>query len=169
MPFAELDGNAWVVVIGAITLGALQILALALKGLSMVLDFQREKSKAKRDAEVADKVEAVKEQAATAATLARTAAIKVTEVKHDLAVSTEASSSQLNELASIAHATHVLVNNNMAVQLKLNAELSRWKAGQTGLAADAEAANQAEHLYAMHQLRQGVVDASEVAQGKPPP
>jgi hypothetical protein len=51
----------------------------------------------------------------------------------------------------------------MSVQLKLNAELSRWKAGQTGKPEDAAAATEAERMYDEHQKKQAVVD------GKTPP
>lgn len=87
------------------------------------------------------------------------AAGKVELVKQDLQASNAATDGRLDGLARVAADTHTLVNSNFEVQLALNAELSRWKAAQTGLPADAEAARKAEGLLADHRRRQDAVDA----------
>jgi hypothetical protein len=93
-----------------------------------------------------------------AAVEVRAAAVEVRQVKRTLDQTTAVQSRQLGDLADVAAATHVLVNNNMAVQLKLNAELSRWKAEQTRDPADARAAEAAERLYREHEVKQAAVD-----------
>lgn len=57
--------------------------------------------------------------------------------------------------------THTLVNSNFGAQLKLGAELSRWKANQTGKAEHLEAADIAEKLLQEHEKKQSVVDSKE--------
>lgn len=89
---------------------------------------------------------------------ATAAAKEVKEVKQTLSEATTATDTKLEELAVTADATHTLVNSNMGVQLRLNAELSRWKALQTGKPADAEAADLAEKLLREHELKQADVD-----------
>jgi len=53
---------------------------------------------------------------------------------------------------------HTLVNSASGVTLKLNAELSRWKAVQTNDPEHARDADKAEKLYLEHQRRQAKVD-----------
>ena len=69
---------------------------------------------------------------------------------------------KINAIAAVTRDVHTLVNSNMGVQLKLNAELSRWKAtqmkGSPGEAAAATAANEAEKLYNDHVAKQHIVD-----------
>lgn len=55
-------------------------------------------------------------------------------------------------------AIHTLVNSATGVQLKLNAELSRWKASQTNDPDHARAADKAEQLYLKHEQQQAKVD-----------
>lgn len=55
-------------------------------------------------------------------------------------------------------AIHTLVNSATGVQLKLNAELSRWKAEQTGYPDHIKAADKAEQLYLEHEEQQAKVD-----------
>ncbi len=62
-------------------------------------------------------------------------------------------------LQKVATATHILVNNNMAIQLRENAELRRWKAAQTKDPLHVREAEVAERLYREHQLKQATVDA----------
>lgn len=54
---------------------------------------------------------------------------------------------------------HVLLNSQSLAQHKLNAELSRWKAEQTGDEAHIKAAEAAELLYQEHKAKQDKVDA----------
>lgn len=55
-------------------------------------------------------------------------------------------------------AIHTLVNSATGVQLKLNAELSRWKAVQTNDPDHSIAADKAERLYLEHEEKQAKVD-----------
>lgn len=55
-------------------------------------------------------------------------------------------------------AIHTLVNSATGVQLRLNAELSRWKAVQTNDPDHMKAADKAEQLYLEHEERQAKVD-----------
>lgn len=54
---------------------------------------------------------------------------------------------------------HTLVNSGSLLQLKLNAELSRWKAGQTSDPEHVAAAEAAEALYRQHERKQMAIDA----------
>lgn len=73
----------------------------------------------------------------------------------------------VDSVKSTGEAVHTLTNSNMGVQLKLNAELSRWKAVETGHPVDITAAEEAERMYADHQRKQGIVDAGPTP-GSPP-
>src|SRR4029077_8336225 len=55
---------------------------------------------------------------------------KVEEVKTTLEDNTIKTTESLDNLTKLGRDTHTLVNSNMAVQLKLNMELSQWKADQ---------------------------------------
>lgn len=55
-------------------------------------------------------------------------------------------------------AIHTLVNSATGVQLKLNSELSRWKADQTNDPDHDKAAEKAERLYLEHEESQAKVD-----------
>lgn len=55
-------------------------------------------------------------------------------------------------------AIHTLVNSATGVQLKLNSELSRWKADQTNNPDHAKAADKAEKLYLEHEESQAKLD-----------
>jgi hypothetical protein len=74
----------------------------------------------------------------------------------------EATAHQIAVVSDVTKDVHTLVNSNMGVQLKLNAELSRWKANQMKGgpgAADAErAAVEAEFIYQSHVAKQHAVD-----------
>lgn len=117
-------------------------------------------------ARAARKAEGAAEAAAAEARRARTdletatarTATEVKRVKADLITANATSDAKLDEIQKVGIATHTLANNNMAVQLKLNAELSRWKATATGLAADLTAAETSEKLYREHMAKQAVVD-----------
>jgi hypothetical protein len=80
------------------------------------------------------------------------AAQKVEAVKVALEASNRVSSKKLDDI-------HTLVNNNMAIQLKLNAVTLRRMAGLTQEVGDIEAAAAAEKLYAEHMAKQALVDA----------
>jgi len=84
---------------------------------------------------------------------------KVSQVASDLEHSTTATDKKLDALAIVAEATHTLVNSNMAVQLKLTAELSRWKADQTNDPEHILAAEHAERLLKEHEHKQALVDS----------
>jgi len=86
------------------------------------------------------------------------AAEKVKEVKNDLKLSSDKQDEKMIVLSKVADATHILVNNNMGIQLKLNAELSRWKANETKNEADIKAADRAEQSLKEHEMKQNIVD-----------
>lgn len=124
--------------------------------------------------EAAKKVEVVAVKQATADAKADKVAVRVEAVKDAVAKATAATVDQLATIAATGEKTHTLVNSNMAVQLKLNAELSRWKAEQMkdvggAEAADAEAAAlKAEQMFTEHQGKQILVDANVRTSGPPP-
>lgn len=93
---------------------------------------------------------------------------KVEEVKNNLVVSEQKTTAQLTSIAKVAADTHTLVNSNFGVQLRLNMELSRWKADQTKLTADIDAANSAQKLYEEHMAKQATVDAKPAEPAAPP-
>jgi hypothetical protein len=108
-----------------------------------------------------DTKKAVKEAGDEATASADAARVRTEEVRRVLSTTTQATGEKLDGLAKVAKDTHTLVNNNMGVQLRLNAELSRWKADQTKHPEDAAAADAAERLYAEHVAKQAVVDGEE--------
>lgn len=55
---------------------------------------------------------------------------------------------------------HVLVNNNMAIQLRVNAYQARRIASMTKSKEDKTAATEAERLLSAHEQQQAKVDAS---------
>lgn len=62
-------------------------------------------------------------------------------------------------IAKVADATHTLVNNNMGLQLRMTAVMSRTVADLRGSPADIKNAEEAELLLAEHQSLQDKVDA----------
>jgi len=92
----------------------------------------------------ASKVEEVKVAAKQVATTLETTVAKQDE--------------KLTSIAKTGRDTHTLVNSNMGVQLRLNAELSRWKANETKLQIDKDAADLAEKLLDEHLAKQATVD-----------
>lgn len=94
------------------------------------------------------------------------AAEKVAEVASDLKASSSDSNTKLDGLIAqsadqtkVMDATHTLVNNAMAAQLRLNKAVTRRLANMTGDPIDIEAADVAEIAYDEHQKKQQVVDA----------
>lgn len=68
----------------------------------------------------------------------------------------------LNRLAQVTADTHTLVNSQYGTSLRLTAELSRWKANQTGSTPeDRTAADHAEKMYHEHQTKQRIVDRKD--------
>lgn len=98
------------------------------------------------------------------------AALEVKEVKEtakeaavlvkEVAVRQEASASVALETREVAKSTHVMVNNNMLIQLELTAELSRWKANHEPSPENTAAAERAAGLLAEHRAKQSVSDAN---------
>jgi hypothetical protein len=84
------------------------------------------------------------------------AAIATLEVKQSLEITTKGADIKLDSI-------HILVNNNMAIQLRLNMELSKWKAEQTKAPEDIEAAKLAIKMYEEHMAKQGIVNQIEAA------
>lgn len=68
---------------------------------------------------------------------------------------------KVQTISKSTDAVHTLVNSNMGAQLKLGAELSRWKAVQTRNKQDVAAADEAERLWRDHEAKQAMVDSRE--------
>lgn len=90
-----------------------------------------------------------------------TAGYTAQQVKVKVAESTMDLNRKLDSLGAVTDKTHVLVNSNMAVQLKLNAMVTRRLADITKYPADVAAADIAEQLYHEHEVKQAKVDAKE--------
>lgn len=67
---------------------------------------------------------------------------------------------KVQAISKSAKATHILVNSNYGIQLRLGAELSRWKASKTKSQADRKAADAAEKLLREHDIKQAILDAA---------
>jgi 4-amino-4-deoxy-L-arabinose transferase-like glycosyltransferase len=147
MLFAEIDASGWVVIIGAITLGIIQVANLVITYLNG--------RNANASAQVADvKVSAVAQKvdiATQAAGLAAERAGIAANIAQESGLDRDV---KLEEIAKVGKTVHSLVNSAMGVQLKVNAELARWKADQTKLPEDREAADKAENLYREHEAKQ---------------
>ncbi len=83
---------------------------------------------------------------------------KTEAVKTILEASGEVNDKKLDNLSKVAKATHVLVNSNMAVQLRLNQAVTRRLADITKDPVDVKAAELAEKMYIEHQGKQREVD-----------
>ncbi len=88
------------------------------------------------------------------------AAGKAEEVKTTLAAATAQQDGKLDRI-------HTLVNSNMGVQLRMTAELARWKAVQTRDPKHIAEAENAERLYREHVEKQAAVDAADQKGGAP--
>ena len=88
---------------------------------------------------------------------------KLEDVKASLAESNASGAKKLDDLATVAKATHTLVNSSMSAQLKISAVALRRIADLTvGLPSheqDTQAADLAEKLYGEHVSKQAMVDA----------
>lgn len=95
---------------------------------------------------------------ARAGIAAKVAAAKVAEkvelVKDTLLVNSKVTDAKLDTI-------HTLVNSSMGAALKLNAELSRWKANAEPTKENNAAADLAEQVYREHQGKQSTVDAKD--------
>jgi hypothetical protein len=89
-------------------------------------------------------------------------ASRAEEAKVTLASNTSRADAKLDDIARTGEKTHTLVNSNMAVQLKLNAAVTRRLADLTKDPIDEEAANLAEKLSHEHETKQTVVDKQVV-------
>lgn len=94
------------------------------------------------------------EAAAKADSAATSAATEAERVKVALVGTTAKTGRKLDQLSGVAAEIHSLVNNNMAIQLELNAILSKRLAALTNDPGDARAAELATKLYADHQKSQ---------------
>ncbi len=94
------------------------------------------------------------------------AAIQVKKVARSLRKESASAEQRFDDLAKVGRATHTLVNSNMEIELKKNAELSRWKSDRTGALEDIRAAEVAEEKYAAHMVKQAAVDARTAVDAK---
>lgn len=88
-------------------------------------------------------------------------AVKAEEVKQTLDESTKSTGNQLEELVKTTEATHELVNSGSLVTLKLLADVTRWKADQTGDPDHIKAAELAEKNVKEHEAKQATVDGQQ--------
>ena len=104
----------------------------------------------------------------TANASAKSAATKVEEVKEDLKVTsdkadakTDAIADVLNDVASVGQAVHVLVNSNMAAQLKISTIALKRLAELTKHPDDVAAYQLSQKLYSEHEKKQATVDGKD--------
>lgn len=102
--------------------------------------------------EAAKEVKEVKVQAQKAAEI-------VKEVKVNLENSNAVADAKLEEIKKVSKETHGLVNSQMGIQLRLNADNSRWRADVSGKEKDIKAAEKAEELLKDHESKQAIEDA----------
>jgi hypothetical protein len=88
------------------------------------------------------------------------AASAVAQVKTTLVNTTDAANDKLDGLASVAAATHTLVNNKMGIELLAVKELSQWKADREPTPENKLAAKRAQVAYDDHMTKQASVDAN---------
>ncbi len=89
------------------------------------------------------------------------------EVASALSDQNEQTSNKLDGLAQVARDTHTLVNSNMAVQLKLNAVMSRRLANMPNATDDDKrAAELSEKLFHEHEVKQATVDKAKAENGR---
>jgi acyl-CoA reductase-like NAD-dependent aldehyde dehydrogenase len=147
---------------GAITALAVTIGLISQIVLQVLAKIEAAK-KAKVDAEVARQAKADAEKAQNAAASAALEALKaktqVAEVAQTLSDTHSATSDKLDDLAKVTDTIHTLTNNAMGVQLRLNADLSRWKANETKDPADVRAADLAAMLLNEHNAKQATADS----------
>ncbi len=94
--------------------------------------------------------------------LARSAAFKVAEVKETLAARSSETYEALGNLGKVAEATHTLVNNNMAIQLRITRDLARRLSRKPGATqADKASFREASEKLAQHERKQADVDAQK--------
>jgi hypothetical protein len=115
--------------------------------------------------EAKEAVAVVAEKAATVAEKAEKAAESVETVRTDLRKQEVVTAQRLDaiaqvgiESAKVGRSSHVLLNANMGVQLKIAAVALRRVADITKDRADIQNAELAEHAYAEHMKQQAVVD-----------
>jgi hypothetical protein len=102
------------------------------------------------------------ERAEVAVTKVAEVAVKAQEVKKTLSESTEAITGKLDGIAKVGEATHILVNNNMAIQLRISAAALRRIARSPEASPDDQTAAQlAEEALAEHLRKQKELDAKE--------
>ncbi len=95
------------------------------------------------------------------------AAAKVDEVAVKVNETNDVNNKKLDGLAQVAQDTHTLVNSNMAVQLKLNAVMSRRLANMPNATEDDKrAADLSEKLFHEHEVKQATVDKSKAENGR---
>lgn len=99
---------------------------------------------------------------------AKDAAVKVEKVKENLELTNAATDAKLTDIVETGDKVHILVNNNMAIQLKVSALALRRVAELTKDPMDIDAAEVAEKAYRDHQVRQGVVDRGEDSEKSKP-
>lgn len=84
--------------------------------------------------------------------------IAVADIKETLVATVQNTADKLAKLQHTATDTHTLVNNNMAIQLRINAVKSRKLADITGDPIDILEAEEAEMSLKIHLAKQSIVD-----------
>lgn len=133
----SISAEGWVIIIGAIFIG---LTTLVIQVLTLYFNYATNRDKVRRD---------------------MIAELKVEQVKKTLETSTHQHVEKLEEVAQVTKATHTLVNSNMGIQLKMNAELARWKADHTSNPKYEQEALLAEKALEEHLEKQKIVDANK--------
>lgn len=149
MILAEISADGWVMIIGAISLGLLQIIGSVLAWLRSHMMQLSTEANARA---VAKEVEGVRHSAAMAAA-------KADDANKTIKAATEKTDEKLDKLTEVTDDIHKLSNSQYGTSLRLTAELSRWKANQEDNPEYARAAEEAEKMYREHMASQAKVDA----------
>lgn len=103
--------------------------------------------------------EKANQNAEDAANEARLVKITLANNSAENKAATENITKVLNETSEVTKSTHILVNNNMGIQLELNYELSKWKADREPTSQNIAATKRAKKLLDEHQDKQARSDA----------
>ena len=102
----------------------------------------------------------------TLSTISSAAAEKVAEVKSTLDKGNDITARKLEDLSTLAHSTHQLVNSAMSNQLKITAIALGRIATMTGDPKDQDTAKLAENAYQEHLSKQQIIDEQAAAGNK---
>ncbi len=160
MLFADIDvagsGSAPAVIIGAVGIVLVQLLTIVINYLREDAKIKRELAmelaKIKREQELADRVESVREQAEQAARL--------------LKASNIANAKQLNDIAVVGQKTHDLCNSAMLEQKRIYMVKCQASASADATPANIAEARASTEAYEEHKKKQATMEAKEAKEAK---